>query len=364
MSSIVGLDVHSKETVFCVQKKGSAEVVRRGRFPTTREGMAQWILEQRFRLGTQMGLEAGVSSFWVSRFLKELGMEPVVLKANEVRAKARRLGQKTDARDAFEICDGLRRDIFVARVYVPDAGIQRLRDLLSRRRHLVRIGTRQINATRFVLRARGISDLVNRLESERSWEQLLKAVELETFCDLLTGHDAIWRETHRQIQALEKAIEEASEPYAEILNLLESVPGVGKIVSTTFLATVGNPERFPDGRHVASYLGLVPSQYDSGEKERPGKITKEGSSECRSMLVEAAHQASRKSSPLHRLFCRHLVRHGYRKAVVTIASHLARLLYAIWTQGKPFDATRWKADCTPAEKVKKTKRYKLVSSRK
>jgi len=52
MSSIVSLDVHSKEIVFCVQKKGSAEVVRRGRFPTTREGMAQWILEQRFRPGT------------------------------------------------------------------------------------------------------------------------------------------------------------------------------------------------------------------------------------------------------------------------------------------------------------------------
>jgi transposase len=340
MERVAGLDLHAKETVFCVQEKTTGRVLDKGSFPTTRAGFECWVALKKFNRGTRIGLESGVQAFWVSRLLRELDMTPVTLKASEVRAKARRRGQKTDLRDAFEICDGLRLGTFVSSVYVPEAGIQRLRDLLSRRRHFVRILTRQSNAGRFILRARGLSNQGERLISLAAWNRLQKRTEKEPFRDLLEGHDALWRLATEQVVRLEKLLKEAAEPYQATLDLLRSVPGVGNIIAMTFLAAIADPRRFPDGRHLASYLGLVPSQYDSGQTERGGRITKEGPTECRSMLIEAAHLALRKS-PFSRIYTRFLIRRGCQKAVVALASRLARVLQAIWISGEPFDADLW-----------------------
>src|SRR5262245_62253790 len=76
----------------------------------------------------------------------------MVVDAREVRLKAHRPTQKSDRRDAFELCDGLRRGIYRAIVHVPPRPVARLRELLGRRRHVVRLETAQVNAVKRVLR--------------------------------------------------------------------------------------------------------------------------------------------------------------------------------------------------------------------
>lgn len=127
-----------------------------GSFLGNARGGLSWALKLRFEPGTRVGFESGLQSFWLSRVLREAGLQPEILSANEVRAKASRRGQKTDAKDAFEICDGLRRGIFVSSVFVPEPCICELRSMLSRRRFFVREMTRHTNASLAMLRKAGL----------------------------------------------------------------------------------------------------------------------------------------------------------------------------------------------------------------
>jgi transposase len=124
------------------------------------------------------------------------------------------------------------------------------------------------------------------------------------------------------------------------MDRLMTVPGVGRIVASTFLAVVGDARRFQDAKHVASYAGLVPSTFQSGERDRHGHITRRGSAELRSMLCEAAHQARRSSCPLNPYFVKVKAKHGYRVAIVAVAHRLCRTLYAILRDGTAFDLVK------------------------
>ena len=157
MSTVyVGLDVHSKMTVYVVED-AEGKVTAEGSAPTHREGIHSMIEKHALEAGTRVCMESGAQAGIVCDALAERGLIPVVVDALEVRKKARRMGQKTDRRDAFEICDGLRRDIWDSIVFMPSPAIRRLRRILSRRRHFVRLGTQQINAARFLFRIEGLS---------------------------------------------------------------------------------------------------------------------------------------------------------------------------------------------------------------
>ena len=286
MKVYVGMDVHSKKIVYAVvDQKG--RVVSQAEVETSRAGLRKLVKEARLKKGTEVALESGVQAFWVVEELFELGMEPVVINAHEVRAKARRRNQKSDRRDALELADGLRRGIYESRVFVPDKKLALLRQVLSRRRHFVKVSTMQINAARFLLRQRGI-DFKGTLSSEDSWNELLSHPRAKAIRHHLELHAEMWRLAQKNIAELEQELQKICRAFKKELELLTTIPGVGLITAATFLAVVGRPERFSDSGKLSSYLGLVPSSYDSGETVRRGRITKSGSAPLRAVLCEAA----------------------------------------------------------------------------
>ena len=111
MKSYVGLDVHSKSSVFMIQNERGEELGR-GEVPTSVEGFSSLRLRFRLRASTLVALESGTMAFFAARKLSELGLSPVVVDAREVRMKAHRPRQKSDTRDAVELCEGLRRGIY------------------------------------------------------------------------------------------------------------------------------------------------------------------------------------------------------------------------------------------------------------
>jgi transposase len=121
---------------------------------------------------------------------------------------------------------------------------------------------------------------------------------------------------------------------------LETVPGVGPIVALTAIAVFADVSRFGSAKHAASYSGLVPSTFQSGDRDTHGHITKRGSAELRTMLCEAAHQARRATHPLHPHFTRLCARRGYKLAVVAVAHRLCRILFAMLRDGSDFDVQR------------------------
>lgn len=340
MARYVGLDAHSKNSVYVIQDENGVQVGE-GKVPTTLEGLMSMCSRHELPAGTRVALESGTMAFFVARHLVRLGLNPLVVNAQEVRSKALRPNQKSDRRDALELCEGLRRDMYRSVVHVPPEPIERLRETLGRRRHFVRVKTMQVNAVKRLLRTAGLQTLGRSLITDRGWEKLLGAVSFDSallaFC---TAHRTLWQCAHAQIHALEDSLHEQQGPFRAELDRLQTVPGVGPIVATTVLAAFSDVRRFPTAKHAASYAGLVASTFDSGERVQHGHITRRGSSELRSMLCEAAHHARRPSHPLQPYFSSLCVRRGYKMAVVAVAHRLCRILYAMLRHGRDFDITR------------------------
>lgn len=340
MARYVGLDAHSKRCVYVIQDE-HGKVVGEGSVPTTLVGLMS--MHTRFELppGTRVALESGTMAFFVARRLTQLGLDPIVVDAHEVRTKALRPNQKSDRRDALELCEGLRRGTYRSVVHVPPEPIERLRETLGRRRHFVRIKTMEVNAVKRLLRTAGLQTLSRSLQTASGWEKLLAALavdpSLHAFC---STHHAVWRCAHEQIATLEASLQEQQRPFQRDLDRLQTVPGVGPIVATTVLAVFSDVRRFPTAKHAASYAGLVASTFDSGERIQHGHITRRGSAELRSMLCEAAHHAWRRNNPFQPYFASLCVRRGYKMAVVAVAHRLCRIMYSMLRYGTDFDLNK------------------------
>jgi len=337
MTRYVGLDAHSKRCSYMIQDE-QGKVLAEGSVPTTPEGLLQLRAHHGLSAGTRVALESGTMAFYVARQLQKLELDPVVVDAHEVRAKALRPNQKSDRRDAWELCEGIRRDVYRSRVHVPPETIERLRETLGRRRHFVRVKTMQVNAAKRLLRASGLQGLNRSLQADSGWQKLLEHTSsdasLHTF---LQTHHTLWRCAHEQVALLERSLREQQSHFQEDLTRLQTVPGVGPIVALTVIAAFSDVQRFPTAKHAASYAGLVTSTYDSGERIQHGRITRRGSSELRSMLCEAAHHAGRSNSPFYPYFIGLCVRRGYKMAVVAVAHRLCRILYAMLRHGTTFN---------------------------
>ena len=104
-------------------------------------------------------------------------------------------------------------------------------------------------------------------------------------------------------------------------------PGVGPNTALAMVLTLGPVERFASAKQVSSYLGLIPCEHSSGGRQRLGRISKQGSSFVRFLLVEAGRTAARREESLQRCYRRWSVRIGRSKAKVAIARKLATRLY-------------------------------------
>lgn len=337
MGHYVGLDVHSKACVFEVQDT-HGQVVARGSVPTSPEGLAT--LREHCPAGTPVALESGTVAFFVARHLTALGFVPAVIDAHEVRLKAQRPRQKSDRRDAHELCEGLRRDLYRTRIHVPPAAVAELRETLSRRRHFVRLQAAEINAAKRLLRTAGLAQLTRDLGSHTGWARLLATLPPESALPgYVAQHQAAWRCAGEQIAALERTLTGHQQAFAEDVRRLQTIPGVGPIVALTTLATFSDVARFPAAKYAASYVGLVPTTYQSGARDAHGHITKSGSTEFRTVVCEAAHQAARPRHPLHPYFSKLCAKRGYKMAVVAVAHRLCRIMFAMLRDHTDFDVT-------------------------
>jgi transposase len=135
---------------------------------------------------------------------------------------------------------------------------------------------------------------------------------------------------------LEKIVKED-----EVVKRLCTAPGVEPVTATTFAATIDDASRFGAAKQVRSYLGLVPREYSSGERQHRGCISKAGGSRARTLLVEAAWALLRwrteKNQALYDWAMRIAARRGRARACVALARKLAGILYAMWRDETEFD---------------------------
>ena len=121
---------------------------------------------------------------------------------------------------------------------------------------------------------------------------------------------------------------------------LMELKGVGPTTASALVASIGNAHDFKNGRQLAAWLGLTPSQYSSGGKSKLGRITKAGDAYLRTLLVQGARSvmvgAENRTDPFSRWVCSLIGRRGYWRAVVAIAAKNARLCWASLHYGDDF----------------------------
>jgi len=110
---------------------------------------------------------------------------------------------------------------------------------------------------------------------------------------------------------------------------LQTHPGVGPLTALATVVVLGPAQRFANGRKVASYIGMIPSEYSSGGRQHFGHLTKQGNRPLRFLLIEAAQSACRCDPELKQDYKRLAFRHGWAKARVAVARKLAIRLFIL-----------------------------------
>ncbi len=287
---------------------------------------------RRFPAPALIGMESTGNCQWFVELATALGHEVWIGDAAKIRASDSRQ-QKHDRRDAALILKLLMEERF-PRIWTPSSQQRDLRQLLIHRHKLVRLRAQVKNELQHLALNQGVQ------KKRRLWsaagQKLLGALPLKPWAgrrreDLLK----LLAMLDQQIQLLDQAVEEAAEQNASA-RLLMSQPGVGPVTSLAFVLTMGDVSRFPRGKQVASYLGLIPREYSSGGHQRLGSISKQGNRFLRMLLVEAAQVAVRcdpqlRSEYLHRC-------HSKPKGVAKVAAarKLAIRLYWMLRTQKPY----------------------------
>jgi transposase len=139
-----------------------------------------------------------------------------------------------------------------------------------------------------------------------------------------------------RIKPLDEAVLVAAKQNAEA-QLLMTHPGVGPIVSLAYVLIMEDWRRFPRGKQVGSYLGLIPAEASSGKhQQQMGHVTKQGNTLLRWLLVEAATKAQSKDPSWHRQYLRLSMNKHHGVAKVAIAHKLAVRLYWMLRSGQNY----------------------------
>lgn len=243
--------------------------------------------------------------------------------------------KKNDRADARKLAQLLYVDV-VPEVHVPTADVRAWRELITFRKRLVEKRTRVKNGLRCLLRTLGTnppSEFGLWTKQGIAWlmslnfEQRLHAVKRTMLVSELESHS-------QHIREVEQELEQFSRNNPAIA-LLRTIPGVGLRTAEAVVAFMDDPHRFSHSKRVGSYFGLIPSQDQSGPRNRLGHITKEGSGVVRAMLAEAAWQAIRRSPTVKAYQER--VQRGEKDrkkiAVIATAHYLVRVMWSMLKNG-------------------------------
>ena len=217
------------------------------------------------------------------------------------------------------------------RIWVPSPENRDLRQLLWHRHRLVQMRTRIMNQRQAVAMNEGYR-----------WKKKLFSAQGRALLEKLSL--APWASRRRKkllelldqldpkIAELTAAVQQEANQRPAVVRLMTH-PGVGPITGLAYVLVIGTPDRFPCGKKIGSYTGLIPSEDSSAGHQRLGHIRKQGNALLRYLLGEAAQAAARCNPDWRRRYVHLMMRRQKRIAKVAMARKLAVRLYWMWRDG-------------------------------
>jgi transposase len=326
-SVLVWYEPDTKTTTFRTVKTTPEEL----RQELTRQSVAQVVFEACSQAG------------WVHDLCAELKLAALVASTTGAAWQWKRVKRKTDRDDALKLAR-LAAVGEIDRVAVPARTLRQWKSLIGLRKRLVSERVRCQNRVRGLLVGQGLPAPLG----AKAWTALGLA-GIGQFATPLAdcGPDDLWRgELHLLIaryRFLETQIRESETKLDALaksddrVTLLETIPGVGTRTAEVIAAHLGDAKRFDRADDVSSYAGLVPRQYQSGETDRRGRITRRGPKLLRAALVECAWCSLRYNAWARAVWLR-LQTNGLskKKAIVALARKLLVRCWAILRTGVPW----------------------------
>jgi transposase len=364
-----GLDVHKRSVVACLIVSGRCGKPRKEirTFGTMTEDLLE-LLDWLAAMGcTHVAMES-TGVYWKPIYnLLEGAFTPLLVNARHIKAVP---GRKTDVKDCEWIAELLRHGLLRGS-FVPERSQRELRELTRYRTVLVQERAAEVNRLQKTLEGANVklasvaTDIMG-----KSARQMLKALiagstDASEMARLAKGklrakipqleqalrgcfgahqrflvaqqlaHIDFLEET---IERLSAQIAERVRPFEEVIERLETIPGVGRRTAEAILAEIG-PEvsRFPTAGHLASWAGMCPGNNESGGKRRSGTTTK-GNPWLRAALVEAAKAAGRtKETYLSAQYRRLATRRGKKRAAVAVGHTILVIAYHLLKHSRSYE---------------------------
>lgn len=341
-SFYIGIDLHHTVVQVCVLGcDGEPAQERRFEIDGLEEGLEVVDFLASFGPESRVAVEALGLNRWFVNACRTRSIDVLVCDPRKLDLK--KLGRKTDKRDAREIARRLYLGDLdrMAKTYYPSDEEYAARKLLRVRHKLIQLRQQTTNQLRGLMMAYQLEAPTTVLYTGPSQEKLsrleMPVAELQAPFDALCE---VLRSIQNQILALDRIVDQNGRRDLDVILMKQSLPSMGSQTATTLLVELGDPRRFGSARAVAAYAGLVPRVAQSADKAHHGRMTKQGNPELRWVLSQWAVRLLAKD-PLVREWASVLRKRVHKNKVRMALAR--RLLVSVWVMlrtGEAFDMHR------------------------
>lgn len=333
----IGIDVHKES--WHVAARVDGEEVFHGSMASEYHSLRK-LLDRFKECRIKAAYEAGPFGFWLHDRLSGDAIETIGVPPSLIPMESGNR-VKTDKRDSRKLAKLLEGNI-LKKVYVLDEEDRADRELTRTRRQLLEHRGDVMRQIKSKLLFYGIKAPFS--QKRESWSKryvkwlrdltfdhaVLKA-PFESLIDLYEYLTSQVKKISKQVVALSR-----SEKYRHKITLLRSVPGIGILIGMELLVELADMERFKTAEEIASYMGLTPSEYSSGQHVRQGRITRCGNKRARTCLVESSWHLIVKDPLMRFKYMKLKTRKGAKKAIIAIARNLIIRIRRILLQDEPY----------------------------
>jgi len=302
----------------------------------------QWLVSK-VEPGCEIGMEACAGAHHWARDLQARGYRVKLIAPQFVKPYVK--SNKNDRNDAEAICEAMSRPTmrFVSVKSVEQQDIQAMHRI---REELVSARTSKSNQIRGLVAEYGLvapQSLAKLRAAIPEWLEDADNGLTDRFRGLLAGVRDDLVELDRRVGELDKEIDVLARSHSEAQRL-QQLRGVGPIIATALLATLGSGEQFAKGRDFSVSLGLTPRQHSTGGKERLLGISKRGDPYLRKQLIHGArsviYAAKGKDDPLSQWVNRLVSRRHINVAAVALANKTARMAWSMMRNDTDYQPER------------------------
>jgi transposase len=288
---------------------------------------------------TLIGMEACSGSHFLGRALSQQGHDVRLIPAQFVKPFVK--SNKNDYLDAEAIAEAVDRENMRFVPIKTDDQLD-LQALHRVRERLVSRRTAVINQVRAFLLERGITFRKGPASLRKQMPEILENADAQLsprIRALLAAMWEEWKQLDGQVESFNTQIEAIGND-DPVCQRLREIPGVGPLIASAVVASIGNGAAFHKGREFGAWLGLIPKQYSTGGKTKLLGISKRGNRYLRTMFIHGARslvlRMNRERSPLGGWISSREARAHRNVVIVAMAHKLARITWAVLSSGERY----------------------------